>query len=113
MDMNKQKNFLVAGMAVVLVLAPAAFASPQQGKLAKRRAALAQLFSAKQFVKGLNLTDDQKIRIKQSIADHEAEVKEVRLQTLMAHLAVLKGDANGAASAQAAARSIPSSRVAG
>jgi len=77
-----------------LVLAFAGLASAQQKRPGR---ALAQAFRAGQFVKGLNLTADQKTQIKAVIANNKAQIVSTRTQLLQARLDLLKGNTGAAA----------------
>ncbi len=101
--MTKSRTFLVAGVALALMLALAGIVGAQQGKRAR---AMARGFGIGQFARGLNLTPDQKAQIKGVIAKNKSQFVQVRIQMLQARLDLLKGNPNAAgelAGAQVAA----------
>jgi len=106
--MNR-KNFLIAGMAMMLMLASAGIAGAQQAKAARARGRMAGIG---QFVRGLNLTADQKTQVKDIIAKNRPQITQTRIQMLQARLDLLKGSPNAAselASATAAAANLKTS----
>ena len=101
--MKNSRTFLVAGVALVLVLALAGIVGAQQGKRAR---AMARGFGIGQFARGLNLTPDQRAQIKGIIDKNKSQIVQARIQILQARLDLLKGNPNAAgelANAQVAA----------
>lgn len=107
--MNR-KNFLVTGMALMLMLASAGIAgASQRGRAARARGRKSGIG---QFVRGLNLTADQKTQIKDIIAKNKPQIAQTRIQMLQARLDLLKGNSNAAgelANAQVAAANLKTS----
>ena len=92
--MKRPQKFLTIAMSVAMVLALAGLADAQQMRPGR---GLARAFRAGQFVKGLNLTADQKAQIKTVIANNKTQIASTRTQLLQARLDMLKGNTGAAA----------------
>lgn len=97
--MMKRKSLLAAGLALCLMAGSVTVsAAPgMKGGEKGRDCAGFCSFGARGFVKGLNLTDDQKSQIKQVLTNSRTRILEVRRDLVKARLDLSKGLPDAAA----------------
>lgn len=95
--MRKFKIPVISGAALLLAFSLVTMAAAQQRNRARMalRAGIAQMISAGEFLKGLQLTAAQKEEIKAILQAHKAEVLDARKAVLRARLALLNQESNG------------------
>ena len=94
MDRNRGKYFLVAGMSIALMLIVAGLAGASQNMrlgAARQGVGLARGFGMGQFVGGLNLTDLQKTRIKDILAENRVRILQTARNAVKARLDLISG----------------------
>lgn len=98
--MMRRKGLLAAGLALCLmagnVLAASAAAGKRGGEKGRDYAGFCS-YGVRGFVKGLNLTDEQKNQIKQVLANNRTRILEVRRDLVKARLDLAKAVPDAAA----------------
>jgi len=96
-----QKALAAISLAVLLTVSAVAVANAQNLKrLGQGGAAAKGMFNARMFLRGLNLTDQQKEQVKNILSNHKPEMKAVAQESLQARRGLreaLAGEADQAA----------------
>jgi Spy/CpxP family protein refolding chaperone len=100
MDMNRKRLFIAGSLVLTLILTavflkPAA-AQDTAGK-GRARMGIARLFRAQAFVRGLNLTADQKSQIKGILQNNKTQILQAARDVVKARLDAAKGLPDAAA----------------
>jgi Spy/CpxP family protein refolding chaperone len=87
--MNKRKFFFVAGLmfAMAAISATASFAQENPGRM-RPRARIAML---QEFVRGLNITADQRAQIKTIVRSHKTQIQQAARDVVKARLDMQNG----------------------
>jgi len=92
MNTSKGKKFLVTGLVAVMALAGTYMAFPQQLRMrANRPGLIGQFFGARDFIRGLELTSEQRDQIRVILTDNEIPVIRARHDLLKARLDIMRG----------------------
>jgi Spy/CpxP family protein refolding chaperone len=95
--MRNSKAIWIAGIFGVLIGITAVVANAQNGRLVRQRLAQGQntLARPQAWVRGLNMTQDQKDQVKAILANHKAEIKDVAKENAQARKELAAAMANG------------------
>jgi Spy/CpxP family protein refolding chaperone len=93
--MNGRKYFIVGCLALIL-MSITSFPAAAQGNLGAGRARMARMLGARQFIAGLNLTADQKAKVKDILAGNKTQILQATRDVVKARLDAVNGVANAA-----------------
>jgi len=92
-----RKALAAVSLAILLVVSAVAVANAQNVmRLGQGREAANGLFKARLFLRGLNLTDQQKEQVKTILSNHKPDMKAVAQETLQARRGLREASASGA-----------------
>ena len=92
-----QKVLAAIGLAILLIVSAVAVANAQNPKrLGQGGAAAKGIFNVRMFLRGLNLTDQQKEQVKNILSNHKPDMKAVAQESLQARRGLREALAGGA-----------------
>jgi Spy/CpxP family protein refolding chaperone len=86
--MNKRNYYLAAGLMLTMAasMVTMSFAAQGKGIGMRQRARIARTAGIREFMRGLNITADQRAQIKTILQSHKAQIQQARRDAMKARL---------------------------